>query len=202
MKARTFLFNPFEKIAGSKALIIGLAAIMATGIAGFFGRIHLDGIIDMHGSQVQMPMWIYLSEGVLNWLVLSVCLLIPGAMLSKTQYRIIDIFGTIAFARWPFLPAAVLMLLVPMDTVTQYFMHEYLGIGEEVQPTTMDFILFAVFSVVMLLVLIWVIILFYRAYSISFNIKGTPAVVSYVVAFIVAEIVVKFILTFLYKPFI
>jgi hypothetical protein len=202
MEAKTFLFQPFEKIAGSKALLIGLVVIIATGIAGFFGRIHLDGIIDMHGSPAQMPLWIYILEGILNWLVLSVCLLIPGAIISKTQYRVIDIFGTIAFARWPFLPMIILMMLVPMDTVTQYFLYEYLSIGEKVQPTTMEFILFAVFSLVMLLVLILVIVLFYRAYSISFNVKGTKAVVSYAIAFVVAEIAVKFILSILYKPFL
>lgn len=190
--------NPFEKIAGFKALYLGLAAIILTGITGYFANVNFDGVIDMHFLEKELSIASHIIEGFINWLSLSIVLLIAGFIFSKTKFRVIDLFGTQALARWPMLILAILALVTPHKAVTQYLMWKYLGTGEEVAPGTAEIILFILFIIVSIVVIIWTIILMYRAFSISCNIKGTNGVISFIGALILAEIGSKILIDYLY----
>ncbi len=43
---KIWLFNPFKYIAGAKALLIGLALMLATAVIASFSLTHFDGVID------------------------------------------------------------------------------------------------------------------------------------------------------------
>lgn len=49
---KIWLFNPFKFIAGNKALVLGVAAMLITAIVCLFEKTHLDGIIDVHEGRV------------------------------------------------------------------------------------------------------------------------------------------------------
>ncbi|MBA3898636.1 MAG: hypothetical protein H0X62_00250 [Bacteroidetes bacterium] len=193
------MFKPFEKVAGFKALYIGLLLILLTGVTGYFAGLNFDGVLDAHFLKTELSLASHLLEGIINWLSLSVLILISGLIFSGSKFRIIDVFGTQALARWPMVFLAIVAIVVPYETVTQYIMWKATGVGEEVFPQTIDIILFALFSIISILVIVWMVVLMYRAYSISCNIKGTKGVISFIVALILAEILSKTALSYMYN---
>ena len=46
---------------------------MITGVLGYAGNTHFDGVLDVH-SGPEAPIWIFIAEGLINWLSLSVVL--------------------------------------------------------------------------------------------------------------------------------
>jgi hypothetical protein len=99
-KPVTLLFNPFFYFAGSKALCLGLAAILLAGLLGALGNTHFDGVLDTH-TGAHAPLWFFLVEGIVDWLCMAVVLLAFGKVASKTSFRALDVLGTQALARWP-----------------------------------------------------------------------------------------------------
>ena len=110
----TLLINPFYYVAGGKALSLGLAGIVLAGLVGALGQTHFDGVLDTHvGARV--PVWVFLAEGIVDWLCLGGVLLVLGRVASKTAFRALDVLGTQALARWPAVVLASLMLPSAFD---------------------------------------------------------------------------------------
>ena len=200
-KYSTILFNPFEKIAGFKALTTGVSIIVLTGIAGYFANINFDGVLDAHFLLKELSLASHLAEGIVNWLCLSITLLISGLIFSRTKFRIIDVFGTQAFARWPMLITAILALALPVspDLISDYILWKTMGVGEEVVPGAAEIIVLTLFIVVSVALSVLMVILMYKAYSVSFNIKNVRGIISFIAALILAEIASKHLLVFVYK---
>jgi hypothetical protein len=108
--------------------------------------------------------------------------------------RAVDVLGTLALARVPYLVATLVSLLPPVQSNiaklgaairsgTPFQLPEIFDSGEMAVHVAM-----AAFSFLMLA---WMIALMYRAYAYSCNLKGTRAVVSFVLVVIVAEILSK-----------
>ena len=109
---RQWLFDPFTYLAGGGALALGLAAILLAGFVGSFSNTHFDGVLDIHTGRAA-SLGMFLGEGLVNWLSISIVLLILGRIASKTPFRSIDMLGTQAMARWPTLIAAIATLAPP-----------------------------------------------------------------------------------------
>lgn len=191
-RIKTWLFNPFQYVAGGRALLVGLAVILVSGLITYRGRVYFDGVMDVHIG-VGGGLWFFLVQGVINWLCLAVWLYFLGLIVSKSSFRMIDLFGTEALARWPFLIIALVMGLKANREVTNYFI-SLLKEGEwSVSVNYMVFLVFFVATAVMVSMIVWSVVLMYRAYAISCNLKGAKAVVTFVVGLIGAEIMSKFI---------
>ncbi len=57
---RTWLFNPFQYVAGGSALIIGVIVIAAAGLVGSLSQTHFDGVLDVHAG-APAALWFYVS---------------------------------------------------------------------------------------------------------------------------------------------
>src|SRR5687767_10350791 len=114
---KALLFNPFTYIAGAQALGLGLVAILAAGFIGSWSNTHFDGVLDLHTGACA-PLWVFLVQGFVSWLCLSLVLLIVGRMISRTSFRTIDLLGTQALARWP----TIFMSLIVLPTGFQRFL--------------------------------------------------------------------------------
>src|SRR3990167_2249308 len=90
---RTWLFNPFHYIAGGKALVVGVVLILVAGFIGALSNSHFDGVLDFH-TGAAAPVWVFVSEGLIDWIVMGGLLLIGGKIISKSRVRVIDVFGT------------------------------------------------------------------------------------------------------------
>jgi len=195
-KAVTLLFNPFVYIAGLKALLIGVPAMLLAAYLGSLTNTHFDGVPDMHTGP-EAPLWIYFSEVLIDWLSLSVVLLLFGLVLSKTSFRIIDVVGTQALARWP----TVFMSLLVLPHAFKRFMKEVL---EQLQQgdihfKTLDAVVFLAVSLGIFVFLCWMFVLMYKAFSLSCNVKGGKAIIVFIVSMIVAEVIAKISLYYLFR---
>jgi hypothetical protein len=116
-----WLFNPFRFVAGLQALLIGLAIILISGFVGSLSNTHFDGVIDVH-TGAAAPMWFFLSEGVINWICMAGPLFFFGLIVSHSAFRMIDVVGTQALARWPYLITSIVMFPGANQRVIVYIM--------------------------------------------------------------------------------
>lgn len=192
---RDWLFNPFIYIAGEKALLIGLGAILLTGLITFFSKSHVDGVLDFH-TGLQLPFWAHLAEGVIDWLALALVLFILGKLISKTAFRPIDLFGTQAMARWPMILPAIAALLPPYQRFVVFLfkqMPQILQQGKLPNIALLDFFTFIFVIIVSMIALVWMVILMYRSFSICCNVRGTGAAFTFVGGLLIAELITKVI---------
>jgi len=201
MKTLTkWLFQPFDYIAGWPALFIGLVVMAILAIASYFTGVHFDGLLDTHINGQKSSLTYCIIEQVIPWFTFFILLYISGLIFSKTSIRIIDIAGTTAFARIPVifqLPVTLcIKMLLPADLMDKLAQHQV----PDFNPLNIGFIL--IISVFGIAALAWEVYLFYKAYSVSCNIKGTKAVISFIVVILIAEILSKVFLYLVHKQLI
>jgi hypothetical protein len=188
-----WLFNPFKFIAGYQALLIGLAAIILTSLLGSLSNTHFDGTLDVHTPR-QAPQWFFLCEGLINWISLAILLLVLGLIVSRSALRTIDVLGTQALARWPYLVTALAMLPEANRKVPEYLMTKLTRSHTAILINGTDIAIFAIAMFLTILMLIWMVALMYRAYAVSCNIKGPKAIVTFIIGLIGAEMISKVII--------
>jgi hypothetical protein len=181
-----WLFNPFRYVAGFQALLMGLVIILISGLIGSFSNTHFDGVLDVHTGAAK-PLWFFLAEGLIDWMCMTVPLIIFGFIVSRSSFRIIDVIGTQALARWPYLIAALAMLPNANRRVLEYIMSKVTQAAPAVTINPADEFIFGFAMILLLLTVIWMVTLMYRAYAVSCNIKGARAVVTFIVSVILAE---------------
>jgi len=181
-----WLFDPFVYVAGGRSLIIGIVAIVIAGYLGSLSRTHFDGVLDMH-TGLGMPTWVFLLEGIVDWLSLGLVLFIAGKLVTKTSFRARDLFGTQAMARWPTVLIAAVALAPGYQRFVWALARQLARAGPPVALSAGDIASFVPAMLVIVLALIWMVVLMYRSYSICCNVRGLAAAVSFVIGLLVAE---------------
>jgi hypothetical protein len=189
------LFHPFITIAGFQALGLGLAAILLTSWWGSWSGAHFDGVLDTHVG-AKLPLWIFLSEGVIDWLSLALVLLVTGRLLSKTAFRSLDLLGTQALARWPMLFVSLMCLAPGFHRYTQALVKSLTTLSAH--PTTpalpgfgMDAVVFISVTLGMLTCVVWMVALMWKSFAHCCNMRGGLAITGFVVGLLVAEVISK-----------
>lgn len=184
---KTGLFNPFKYVAGNKALLLGMGAMLATALLCFFTHIHLDGVIDIHRGR-QSASSIFFAEPFIDWLCLLLPFYIFGRNLSASSIRFIDVAGTLALARYPMFFATLVSMFIPSDMG---------GAPAQVITTLLNnpalMARLVIAGLLALPFIIWSVALMYNAYSVSANLKGGKAVWSFIASLVIAEIISKII---------
>jgi hypothetical protein len=190
---KTWLFNPFERLAGWNSMLLGMLVLLSSALVASFANLHFDGVIDLHfGESVKFTTT--LTECTIDWLCLSGLLYLSGLLFSKSKIRPIDVFGTQALARFPFLISALFSLLFGEKKMLRYIEYKFLHLGEVVEITALDVVSFGLLMLITLVTLVWMIWLMFKAYSVSCNLKGTKGVVTFIGALILAEIFAKILI--------
>ncbi len=206
----TWVFNPFHYIAGAPALGVGLAAILAAGCVNWATGSHFDGVLDFHTGTFT-PVWIYWIEGPIDWIIVSVLLLLGGMLLSRSRIRIVDVFGTQALARFPALITAILVWPPPVQRASQQLiqatmtMQANAAAGRNVMPSDLfgsiapfDLVLLGVAVLTMLVMIVWMVALMYRAFAVSCNVSGGKAIGVFIVLLVAAEVISKIVFGVVY----
>ena len=168
------IFNPFTKIAGSKALLIGLGFIIATTIIGYYSNVHFDGALDAHSGKPS-SLSIHALQHLIAWGSVVLIFSLAGLILSRSKFRFIDIAGTIALARAPMLLVALLGFAPALQNAKP----------GEISNSVL------IITLVMIFPIIWMITLMYNAFTTSINAKGTKAIIGFIVGLILAEVLSK-----------
>ncbi len=191
---KQWLFEPFMYVAGVRALVVGLFAIMAIGLLGSITTTHFDGVLDVHIG-AEAPIWFFILEGLVDWLCLSLVLIVSGTVFARSRFRIVDLLGTQALSRWPGLIVVLMLLISPLrdafNRVNDYILRTSMNPAASGAIGALDTLLFGVTILVVLLVIGWTVILMYRAYRVSCDVKGFKAIASFLPSLLVAELMSK-----------
>jgi hypothetical protein len=178
------ILNPFIFIAGLTSLFAGIVVLTATAVTGYFSKTHFPDIISVKIG-ADFSIWYYIIQSFSNWIVLSLILYLAAIIYSKSSVRAIDIFGTQAIARFPYLLAAFTGFSDSIDKLGKYFMWNYLQIGAPVNLSALTVITAIVLLIFTAVLTIWLVILMYNAFKVSSNIKGTNSIVLFIIVFII-----------------
>jgi hypothetical protein len=198
-KPVTLLFNPFFYFAGSKALCLGLAAILLAGLLGALGNTHFDGVLDTH-TGAHAPLWFFLVEGIVDWLCMAVVLLALGKVASKTSFRALDVLGTQALARWPTILVGLLMLPGAVRRFGAQLVQLLGSSGARPAFNVADAAVFCLVVMATIPLVCWMVYLMYKSYSVSCNVKGGKAIGTFIAGLIAAEVLSKLCIVLLLAP--
>lgn len=194
------LFNPFRRYGGARALFAAIVIMLLGGLVAVTAQVRFDGVIDMHMGMARDIGWTAaLTEWIIVWLTMVVLLYVSGRLLSSSSIRLIDVAGMHGMARFPFIPAGLLMLFPVNEKMARYAELVMMKKGEPVELSGIDIGSFLLLSLLVLAFIIWAVVLMYRAYSVSCNLKGPKAIVSFIVVTVIAEIAAKSVLYMVFK---
>jgi hypothetical protein len=172
------LINPFECIAGWQALLIGLVVIALTAVFGHINHITFYGSLQADPISTLSLSTSFVVQAV-SYVLLFLMMWIAGVCLSKSKIRAVDVAGTMALTRVPIL-LLTLICFLPITPDNQT-----------------DIQLMIVFGIICVPLMVWIVALMYNAYSVSCNLKGGRAILSFIGALLAAEIVSRIIIVIL-----
>ena len=187
------IFNPFRQIAGGYSLAIGILIILLTSVISFYSHIHFPDIISVKTCQ-ELPLHYFIIQNLINWLVVSIILYLISIFFSKSKIRLIDMFGTQALARFPYLFASFIGFSNAMDAFGNYIFYQLLNQGEPVTLSTTAIIVAIALIIITLFLTIWLIILMFNAFKVSTNLKGAKLILIFIISLIIS-IVISSLLT-------
>ena len=201
MKLAQLLFHPFHRIAGGASLALGLAAIVIASLIGATKGVHFDGVLDTHVGP-KGPWWLFVAEGLIDWLSLASLLLIAGRLISKSSFRAIDLLGTQALARWPTLVIALACLAPGFHRYSAALMKMLTELKPgsiPAMPGGSDAVVFAAVTGVMLLAVIWMVALMWKSFSHCCNVRGGKAIGAFVMSLLAAEVLSKVLIGWMFS---
>lgn len=178
----SLLFNPFDRIAGLKALLIGLILFCISTILAQLGGVTFNGLISVQVTSLNMVQ-AFIVHGI-SLMSLILVMYISGLIFSPTSIRFIDIAGTMTLSRIPFVLIAAVVAIPLVNESWRKFVAVIFSPDISSEP-----FIIAVFTVSMAIVLIciiWFVVLAYNAFSISCNIKGVRCGVIFTISFLIA----------------
>lgn len=193
---KKLLFNPFERFAGATSVVIGILILAATAVIAFFGQIRLDGVLDLHVGQ-ELSLLTAFLEALINWLSMTLLIYLAGLVLSRSSIRFVDVLGTQAMARFPYFIACIFTIMLFNGELLRRLEYAALNKGEPAAIGGWDMTSLILMGLVMIATLIWMVLLMYRAYSVSCNLKGNKAIISFIVCVLLAEALSKVLIIYL-----
>jgi hypothetical protein len=194
------IFNPFKYVAGAKSLIFGILIILITAFIGFLSHTHFPDLISIKLSS-DFPVWYFILQSLSNWFIVSLFLYLSAIAVSASSVRPVDIFGTQALARFPYLFSSFIGFSDSMDKFGNYILWTYLEIGEPISLSTSNAVIAVSLVILTVLLTIWLIVLMYNAFKVSANLKGTKSIVLFIIVLIVSTIVTAYISKYLADNF-
>jgi hypothetical protein len=180
------LVNPFERIAGLKALIAGLIIIVITIIIGNNSGVHFDGVLDIHLNSQPIPLiQDFIMQG-LSLATLILLIVIAGIIWSKS-FRIIDIIGTTFLARFPFLFSSIVGYFLKSPNISSVSDIDALLSDANALH---NLIILSLWGLITFFpIIIWYLIIQYNAYKVSLGISKKIAVLSCIAIIFIGEII-------------
>ncbi len=110
--------NPFIRIAGMQALLWGVVGLVVSTLLSGLSGYHYHGLLHF-GPAPNSAWWCFVTEHLIVWLVPATLFYIAGKVLSNSQIRMIDVYGTVLFAQLPLIVMNLIYLLPPMQAIAQ-----------------------------------------------------------------------------------
>jgi hypothetical protein len=186
------LFNPFIQIAGAKSVIIGLLFVILSATLAAFFNTRFDGVLDAHYTKDQ-SFYISYLDNLINIGVVTFVFYGFGAILTKGRTRFVDILGTTMLSRFPLFIITLFNIQNQSGIIGEKIIQSITK-PNAIQLTKFEWIYLITSGIISLLLIIWFIVLLFKAYKISTNLKGANLIVSFILGIIIAEILSKIII--------
>ena len=145
-------------------------------------RFRFTGVISFQRT-APAPLWHAIAQGLMAWAIPSALLYIGGRLISRSRVRPIDVFGTQALARAP-------GLLIALIAVSPLFRSIALSLIDhnilDLSIARLAFI--SSVALVLILLLVWMVLLMYRAFAVSCNVAGGWAIAVFIAAIALGEV--------------
>ncbi|MBV6646157.1 MAG: hypothetical protein KI790_11950 [Cyclobacteriaceae bacterium] len=171
----SLVLNPYNRLAGIRAIFLGLIIHIVLTSISFYSGTHINSNLFFKLAS-DTPFWYFLAEMSLHASLNILGLIVTGYLLSRTQFRLIDIIGTALFSRAP-------LVLLPAARLIPAFKSFYVT-----SPVIYILILIFIVSV------IWSITLLYNAFKISCNPKSKFTNIGFIAAMLLSEGISQFII--------
>lgn len=195
MTLARWLFNPFLRIAGWTSLVAGLAAITVSGLVAAAAGMRLDGLLEM-GFAGTVPAHLPVLEGLIHWIsIAAICALIARVFGGGRSVRLLDVAGTLALARAPQVIAALACThpLIRDSLVGTVYVSDEAGSVVEILAVPAPSPVAWAIVVVALACMAWMVVLMWRAFSVTSNIRGWRGVAFFIPAYVGAELLGRFL---------
>lgn len=179
------LINPFKKVAGVKALIVGVFFLLMISYLGVVGKLYFLGPLSLKvlpGSEaVSFSFFILLYQNLVGWGLLSLAFLLVAHLFQKKKVRSIDFFGTVLFAHYPYLLLSAFLCLL------QFWVPSVIEVSSTQHPS------FSLAVIALMLAsfvaFIWQIAVYFFALKESSGLEGKTLVLSFIIVLILTEMV-------------
>lgn len=188
-KLLLILTNPFQKIAGFRALVAGLMVIFGMSYLGAIGKFYSVGIIGclnasvITNSNIQPTFLLILYQNLVVWLVATFVFIIVAKIFQQKRLRLLDFFGTVAFARFPFLIMTGFLAIARALNLS--FLNIDLSKGFKLHPSFST----SLFSAVIILCFIWEIATYFYALKESSGLTGKKLWLGFIGAIFAGEMI-------------
>lgn len=189
----SFLINPFQKIAGVKALILGLIIMASMSYLGVIAKAYFPEVLGFLNSTVvknpkfQLNFFLLAYQNIVCWLTMSALYIIAAKILQPKKTRIIDFLGTVALSRYPYLVFTILTsILVTLDP---NFANVDLSHGYPMHNSMLK----NIFAMLFVVCAAWHIATYFYAFKESSGLHGHKLWLSVIVALILGDTISGFL---------
>ncbi len=174
-KKLNLLINPFLKIAGWEAFFFGTIISGLIIFIGYTNNLFFPGIISIRNSSALTFSNAVVFQ-VIGLLPAILLMYLSGLVFSK-NVRFQDILGSVTLARFPYILMVLFGFLLNNNSSRLLGTHEYLILG--------------IFTIIYIILSIWIIVLLYNAFKVSTNIKGNKGIIIFASIVIISEFVIN-----------
>ncbi|WP_238585920.1 hypothetical protein [Legionella nautarum] len=179
------LINPFQKIAGFKALLLGLILMVIMSSVGIAANVYFDGIIGFvfadNIKAMKPNFFLLLYQNAVVIFILASLFLAAALLLRQKRIRAIDFFGTVALSRYP------ILFVLPIVILQKYLEphKEDISKGFELHLTLLGTIGHFVF----LICIIWQITTYFFALKEASGLEGRSLWLSFIVTVLLGDVI-------------
>lgn len=173
------MFNPFRYIAGGYSLIIGILILLLSSLISFYSNTHFPDLISVKIAG-GFPLLYLIIQSFLNWIVVSIIFYLMAIIASKSKVRIVDVFGTQALARFPYLIVSLIGFSSTIDLFGKYILWNLMKIGEPIDLSISVIVIAILLMIFTLFLTVWMIILMFNAFKVSANLKGAKLILLFI----------------------
>lgn len=185
--------NPFERIAGFTTLAIGVAGLFLSAVINYFTGWHAHGLLHF-GPAPNLAFYCFLGEQLIIWLIPATIFYLGGLLLSSSRIRLVDVYGTTAFAMLPLVLNSFSYCLpgwMEMDNIP----HNSSPLSIEITSGLMGLLML---TLLVILFIVWMFIWLWQAVKVSCNLKGSRVWVVYLVGVVGGDILSRVIISELF----
>ncbi|MBP9777662.1 MAG: hypothetical protein KBD25_00605 [Rickettsiaceae bacterium] len=181
------IINPFKKIAGLKALLIGIVIIFVMSFLAVIANVYILSPLSILNasailnSKMQPNVLLLLYQNIISWLGLSGLFILVAFTFKQKGIRLIDFFGTVALAKFPYLILTLTFAI--LQIVNPGFMHIDITQGLKIEHSMTSTLLISIMSICV----IWQIVLYFHAFKESSGMTGAKLWIGFVVSIIISE---------------